>query len=112
MDVQQIVLQAQRSALDVSIDNNDNELVERNENGASLLSNARLTNGFGEQMVQQNSHMDESVVCRKGGDDEVEWEECQIKVVQCYMQIYPTLIISHGLERTSGRGRRGRSLRG
>lgn len=78
MDVQKIVLQAQRFGLEMAVDNEYDD--ERSENIGNSQSNGRMTNGLDEQHSVMTNGMDESMGSRKGGDDELEWEECQIKV--------------------------------
>lgn len=76
MEVQKIVLQAQRSGLETTEESG----YEYDENVATLTCNERMTNGNDEQYSLHNHSMDERFASRKEGDDELEWEECQIKV--------------------------------
>lgn len=97
MEVQKVVLQAQRTGLEMA-DEYGIEHNERANNGATLPSNARMTNGYDDQLSVQNHSMDERNVSRKGGDDEVEWEECQIKVSQSFEQfVFLFLIVKYFL---------------
>lgn len=73
MDVQQIVLQAQRTALDTMDSGGDYDA-----HGNDALHTEQ-------QVHQHTAAADQQVLTRKGGDDELDWEECQIKVfVFCY----------------------------
>lgn len=80
LDIQKSVLQAQRVALETAEDVVASGQDERFDNAATYHNNQRMTNGYDVQQSVQNHAMDERVVSSKGGDVEVEWEECQIKV--------------------------------